>query len=301
MQPRKRLGVSAIIVSAFGFCIYPILGKYVFAGGASLPTVLFVRFGSAAIVFWAMYLWKNGRPRLRVKAWLILLAMGGLGYAGMAGLYLWSVRFIPASLASLVFYSFPLLVTIISILTHQEVLSLKKILGLVSSCLGLLFVLGINFEVANLMGLLIAFSAASVHSVNIIAGNRILKTLSPLLSTAIITSGAALTYGLIELSSGFTWELSLATWMGIAGISLFSTIIAMLAFYKGMQLVGASTASILSMLEPVMTSVLAYLFLAERLTYVQGVGGSLVILGGIIVARIPVSEKVVPEYIIKQF
>ncbi|KUO69845.1 MAG: permease [Desulfosporosinus sp. BRH_c37] len=294
MHPRKRLGIVAIIVSSLGFCVYPILGKYVFAGGASLPTVLFVRFSSAAIVFWALFFWKNGRPRIRVNTWLILLAMGGLGYAGMAGLYLWSVRFIPASLASLVFYSFPLLVTIISILTSQEIMSGMKLLGLASSSLGLMLVLGLNFGVANLMGLLIAFSAAAVHSVNVIAGNRMLKSLSPLLSTASITSGAALTYGLIALPSGFTWELSLTTWMGIAGISLFSTIIAMLAFYKGMQLVGASTASILSMLEPVMTGVLAYLFLGERLTFLQGIGGGLVILGGVIVARIPVSEKVLP-------
>jgi len=294
LHPRKRLGIVAIIVSSLGFCVYPILGKYVFAGGASLPTVLFVRFSSAAIVFWALFFWKNGRPRIRVNTWLILLAMGGLGYAGMAGLYLWSVRFIPASLASLVFYSFPLLVTIISILTSQEIMSGMKLLGLASSSLGLMLVLGLNFGVANLMGLLIAFSAAAVHSVNVIAGNRMLKSLSPLLSTASITSGAALTYGLIALPSGFTWELSLTTWMGIAGISLFSTIIAMLAFYKGMQLVGASTASILSMLEPVMTGVLAYLFLGERLTFLQGIGGGLVILGGVIVARIPVSEKVLP-------
>jgi len=298
LQPRKRLGILAIILSASGFCVYPILGKHVFAGGASLPTVLFVRFSSAAIIFWALYLWKNGRPRLRVKTWLILLTMGGVGYAGMAGLYLWSVRFIPASLASLVFYSFPLLVTIISILTHQEIISFMKILGLVSSSLGLMFVLGLNFEVANLMGLLIAFSAASVHSVNILAGNRILKTLSPLLSTASITTGAALTYGLIVLSSGFTRELSQTTWMGIAGISFFSTIIAMLSFYKGMQLVGASTASILSMLEPVMTGVLAYLFLGERLTLLQGIGGGLVILGGVIVARIPVYEKVLAQKVL---
>lgn len=290
MHSKKRLGIVAIIVSAMGFCVYPILGKFVFAGGASLPTVLFVRFSSAALVFWALFFWKNGRPRIRLKTWLILLAMGGMGYAGMAGLYLWSVRFIPASLASLVFYSFPLLVTLISILTHQEIISGIKLLGLASSSLGLMLVLGLNYGVASLMGLWIAFCAAAVHSLNVIVGNRMLKSMTPLLSTAGITSGAALTYGLIALPSGFTWQLSLTTWLGIAGISIFSTIIAMLAFYKGMQLVGASTASILSMLEPVMTGVLAYFFLGERLTLLQGLGGGLVILGGVIVARIPGSE-----------
>ena len=291
MQHRKRAGVLAILISTLGFCVYPILGKVVFAGGAALATVLFIRFGAAATVFWGVILWKSGRPRLHSKTWFALLAMGGIGYAGMAGLYLGSVRFIPASIASLIFYSFPLLVTVISIVTRQEIASGLKILGLTSSSLGLMLVIGLNFGGVNLTGALIAFSAAVVHSLNVVIGNRMLKVSDPLLSTAVITTGAAITMGIIGLASGFTWQLSAPTWLAIAGITLFSSIVAMSSFYKGLQLVGASTASILSMLEPVMTGTLAYIFLGERLNLTQLMGGALVILGSGIVAWMPVHEK----------
>lgn len=60
-----RNGVLAILVSTLGFSFYPIFGKYVFAGGASLATVLFVRFLLAAVVFWLIVLWQEGVPRLR--------------------------------------------------------------------------------------------------------------------------------------------------------------------------------------------------------------------------------------------
>ncbi len=291
LQPGKRLGVLAIIVSTLGFCVYPILGKFVFAGGANVVTVLFVRFGVASLVFWTLILLKDGRPKIKAQVWMFVLFAGGAGYGGMAGLYLYSVRFIPASLASLIFYSFPFMVTVISILTHQERLSRFKVLGLSSSSCGLVLVLGFNLAGINLAGALITFSAAAVHSFNVLAGNRIVKAMPPLVSTAIISSGAALACGSVGLVSGFTWDLSVVAWLGIGGITLFSSVIAMLCFYQGMRIVGASAASILSMLEPVMTGILAFLFLGERLSLLQGIGGALVIIGGAIVAWMPVTEQ----------
>ncbi|WP_236005991.1 EamA family transporter [Paradesulfitobacterium ferrireducens] len=298
MQQGKRAGVMAIIISTLGFCVYPIFGKVVFAGGASVFTVLFIRFTLAAVVFWSLTWWKSGRPRLGLKIWLVLLGMGGMGYASMAALLLGSVHYIPASIASLIFYTFPLMVTVIAIATRQEIASGLKLLGLGSSSLGLILVIGLNFGGVNLMGALIAFSSAVVHALNVMIGNRVLRVSDPLLSTAGMTTGAAVSMGIASLATGLTWQLSATTWLGIAGITFFSTIIAMFSFYKGLQLVGASTASILSMLEPVMTGILAYLFLGERLTLTQLVGGALVLLGSMIVAwvpvPVPVSEKPIP-------
>ena len=124
---RKNLisfGVLLILISTFGFSLYPILGKYVFAGGAALSTVLFVRFIIAALIFWIIAIWREGFPRLPLKIWLILWGLGGICYSLMAGLYLSSVRYIPASLAALLLYAYPIIVTVIAVLTKQERLSI---------------------------------------------------------------------------------------------------------------------------------------------------------------------------------
>ncbi|WP_407309278.1 hypothetical protein [Desulfosporosinus sp. SB140] len=72
------MGVILIFVSTLGFSVYPILGKFVFAGGAALSTVLFVRFVLAALIFWTIVFLREGFPRLPRKTWVTLWGMGGL-------------------------------------------------------------------------------------------------------------------------------------------------------------------------------------------------------------------------------
>ena len=276
-------GVLLIVISTMGFSIYPILGKYIFAGGAGLSTVLFVRFTMAALFFWIITIWREGFPKLPLKMWLILWGMGGIGYSLMAGLYLTSVRYIPASLAALLLYAYPIIVTVIAVLTNQEKFSKYKLYGLLVSTFGLVLVLGLAMNDINSLGVALALGSAFVYATYIVIANKVLQTTTPLVTITLISTSAALTYGIIGMTmSGATWNLAWNTWLGIGGIAFFSTIIAMLTFFQGMKIVGATTASIISTLEPVITVIFAVILLDEHLTYLQAVGGIFVVMGGIL-------------------
>lgn len=288
-------GVLLILISTLGFSVYPILGKYVFSGGAGLATVLFVRFAVTALIFWIITIWREGFPRLPLKIWLILWGMGGIGYSLMAGLYLSSVRYIPASLAALLLYAYPIIVTVIAVLTKQEKFSKFKFFGLLLSTFGLVLVLGVAINGINTLGVALALGSAFVYSTYIIIGNQVLKTTTPLVTITLISSSAALTYGIIGLTmSGQTWNLAWSTWLGIGGITFFSSIIAMLTFFYGMKLIGATTASIISTLEPVMTVIFAVILLNEHITLLQVAGGLFVVMGGVLAVLSP-TQKVTQE------
>ncbi|KGK86522.1 permease [Desulfosporosinus sp. HMP52] len=289
------LAVLLILISTFGFSLYPILGKVVFGGGAGLSTVLFVRFSIASLIFWAITIWREGFPRMPLKTWLILWGMGGVGYSMMAGLYISSVLYIPASLAALLLYAYPVIVTIIAVLTKQEEFSLLKLTGLIIATFGLVLVLGIALEGINYLGVILALSAAFVYSFYIIVGNKLLKTTTPLVSTSVISTSAAFTYGLIGLPiGGTTWNLSWGTWLGIGGIVLFSTILAMLTFFEGIKRLGPTSASIISTTEPVMTVILAVVIFNENITLLQALGGGFVIMGGILAVLSPAGKRISP-------
>lgn len=282
------LGVSCILISTLGFGLYSILGKYAFAGGAGLPTILFVRFTLAALFFWIVTIAVEGFPRLSIRTWLTLWGMGGLGYSLMAGLYLTSVRFIPASLAALLLYAYPIIVTVISVSMKLENKSKLKLLGLMLSSIGLLLVLGIALKGINLMGVFLALGAAFIYAIYIIVGQHVLQKTTALVSTSVISTAAALTYGIIGLPlSAATWNLSCNTWLIIGGIALFSTIIAMWTFFEGMKHIGATSASIISTLEPVMTVILAIVLFHEQFQLIQAVGGLLIVSGSILAVWTP--------------
>lgn len=288
------VGALLILISTLGFSVYPILGKFVFAGGAGLTTVLFVRFTIAALFFWTITIWREGFPRLTLKLWLVLWGMGGICYSLMAGLYLTSVRYIPASLAALLLYAYPVIVTVMAVLMKQEKFSGFKLVGLLLSTTGLVLVLGVALKGINSFGVSLALGSAFVYAIYILIGNQVLKSTSPLVSTTLISTSAALTYGVIGITiGGTTLNLSLYTWLGIGSIALFSTIIAMLAFFNGMKRIGATSASIISTMEPVMTICLAVVLLHEGITLLQALGGFFVVMGGVLAVLSP--AKVLEE------
>lgn len=297
-RTNNHLGLSVllILISTLGFSFYPILGQYVFSGGASLATVLFMRFAITALFFWTIIIWRDGFPRLSKKTWFTLWGMGGIAYSMMAGLYISSVRFIPTSLAALLLYAYPTLVAVLAVLTHQEKFSVYKLFGLILSTFGLFMVLGVALQGINLLGVSLALGAAMVYAIYILIGNKVLKSTTPLISTAIISTSGAFTYGVIGLPlGGMTWNLSWGTWMGIGGIALFSTIIAMLTFFEGIKRLGATSASIISTSEPLMTVVLAVILLHEHLTFLQAVGGIFVVMGGVLAVLSPKPKNIHQE------
>jgi drug/metabolite transporter (DMT)-like permease len=82
----------------------------------------------------------------------------------------------------------------------------------------------------------------------------------------------------------------------LAGIAVISTVGAIGLFFAGLERVGATAASILSTLEPVVTVALAFAVFGESLGPVQLLGGALV-LAAVLVVRAPgrvATERAVP-------
>ena len=83
--------------------------------------------------------------------------------------------------------------------------------------------------------------------------------------------------------SGVTVSFDSSGWLWIGCIVVVSTVLAVLAFFAGLKRTGASTASILSTFEPVVSTALAALVLGEVLTPIQLLGAVLVLSAAVIV------------------
>ncbi len=281
----KKAGGVLIAVSAAGFGTIPVFDKYAYSSGANFITVLFLRFLISSIILWSIILFRRYTFKLKKNEILSLFVLGGLGYFVMSATLFASLNYIPASMSTLILYIYPVIVCILdSWFKKSEVFSLKKIVSLALVLLGIRLILGSSIEESNHYGVLLAFIAAFSYAVYISVGDRVSKGIDSFVSSAYIMASSAVSFAVFGVLTGnFNFGFKPYGWWGILGLVLFSTIIAIITFFAGMKLVGSTNASIISTLEPVVSVILAAVFLNERLSIIQYFGGVLILAGALLV------------------
>ncbi len=276
------------IASAAAFGTMAIFGKLLYDEGATVGTLLSLRFVLAAVLFWGLIAARGSAGALRAlgrRDLLIALALGACGYAAQSGAYFLALERIDASLLALLLYTFPAIVTGAAIVLGRERADRRRIGALALTSSGLVLVVaGAGAGALDPLGVALALGAALVYSAYILCGEGIAGRLRPDVLSALVCTGAALTLTtgsalLGELRPG---DLTLAGWGWMACIAVVSTVLAVSLFFAGLARVGSSSASILSTVEPLVTVLLAFLVFSESLTLVQILGGALV-LGGVLV------------------
>jgi len=274
----ELMGTIYIVISAICFGLLAIVAKYAYAEGVSVNTLMLLRFTLGAVILWGYVVYKKLSIKLPVKDLVFLIIMGFVGYTAQSKLFFTSLETISASLAALLLYSYPALVTLIAFFLKIEKLSMQKIFALFFSGIGLLLVLGISANSFDLKGASFAFSAALVYSIYILAGNRINKRVIPLVMTTVIISSASFSYIFINIfENSFTLSLTIKGWAIISLLAAISTM-AIVTFFLGLERLGPSKASIISTFEPIITILAATILFAEQLTFVQVIGGTLILL-----------------------
>lgn len=283
-------GYLLVIISAMGFGLIPIFALYAYNSQVSLTTLLFLRFAIATLFFFGYILLKKQKLALNKYQLLSLFILGGVLYTLQSTFYFSSVKFIPASLAALLLYLYPVFVTILSSYINKEKISKKLIVSITISLIGMVMVLGSPKGEINLAGVLLAIGSGIIYSIYIIFGNRVALNVHPVISSAFISLFASLSFligGLFTNSLSLNFEAM--GWLPIIGTALFSGVIAIFTFFVGMTIIGPTKASILSMIEPVVTILFSTLLLNEKMSFLQFIGGIIVLTGAVLV--ILVREK----------
>jgi drug/metabolite transporter (DMT)-like permease len=274
-----------------------IFGKLAYDDGATVGTLLAVRFVVGAALFWALVVAggalreARGLPRRDVG---IGLALGAAGYAAQAGLYFVALQRIDASILALLLYTFPAMVTVAAVALGRERVNRRRLIALGLTSVGLVLVLtGTTGGGFDALGAVLALGAAVVYTTYILASQGAAGRISPYLLSALVCTGAAIT---LTVGSSLLGELHPADvtaegWLWLGCIGVVSTVIAIGFFFAGLRRVGPTSASILATVEPVVTVLLAFVVFGETLAGLQILGAALV-LTSVIVLQARVRERV---------
>jgi drug/metabolite transporter (DMT)-like permease len=294
--PRSAVGLLLVLYSALGFGLLPIFALLAYRGGIDVITLLAVRFVLSALVLLAWLLpARAGRGLAPLAGALPGLVGLGVCYTLQSGFYFSAVRYISASLASILLYSYPAFVCLLAFLVEKERPSARTLGALAVSLAGVLLVLGSSLGTAHPAGVLLALGAAGVYSAYITLANRVLRRVEPLAALAVITLVTSLLYVGVGLASG-RLELAFApsAWLPIGLMITVSTLLAIPAFFRGLEILGSSRASIVSMTEPLFTIGVSVLLFRDRLGWQQILGGVLVLGGTALVTTSRSTARVGP-------
>ncbi|MCW2738794.1 MAG: EamA family transporter [Nocardioides sp.] len=209
-----------------------------------------------------------------------LAAMGGIGYVGQSYCYFSALQHADASTVALLLYLYPALVAALAAVFLHERLAPSTVAALVLSLAGTSLVVGAG--TGEPKGIALAVGAAFIYSVYITVGSRVIQGAHPLVVALTVCTAAATvcaTAVLAGAARGREIQLpeSAPGWVATAMIAVVCTVIAIVTFFSGMQLLGPTRTAVLSTLEPVVTAVLAVTLLSQVLSPTQIAGGVLVI------------------------
>ncbi len=277
------IGVFLILISGSSFGTLAIFARLAYEDGVTPVTLLFLRFVIASPCMLSI-MWLRGNPLPRGRVLLGLALMGGIGYVGQALSYFTALTLIPAGLVALLLYLYPAIVTVLAVIALRERISKWKIIALLIALGGTVLTIGPTGG-GQPLGVVFGLGAAFIYSIYILVGSRITRQVTVIQSsTVVIVSAAIVSSGLVAIK-GPAFPETASGWASVIAIAIISTILAIVTFFAGLERVGPTNASTLSTVEPAVTVVLAAMVLGEAISFFRIIGGMMIVLAVVILAR----------------
>ena len=281
----KFQGIIFSVIAAISFAFSLVLARVCYDYGTNPESILVVRFAVLLVLLLGWNLARGQSLRLPYQ-----LAGGGLligiSYFIGIGSYLSAVSYIPVSLAVLIFYTFPIVVTLLTATLAKRWPHPLQFLALIVAFIGLVISLGVEMEGLQTIGLIFATVASIGIAINMVASSYLLRHV-PTTVFGFYMSVGTLLISLIVMTNHEGLVLPEST----TGIWIFmgmlvSFIIGYFSVYNAIRIIGAEPASTTLNLEPIATILIAAVLLGELLTRQKILGGVIVLLG-ILMAQWP--------------
>jgi drug/metabolite transporter (DMT)-like permease len=275
-------GSFLVSISAISFGFLPIFAKFVYIYGMNVYDMLFYRFLIASLI---IFLYLHFRkefyiPKLNVLISLVLL--GSIGYFSQSLLYLSSINYIPVSVAVLLLYSYPSIVSLIAFLLKIDKITFKIIIALILGFIGIYLIANPSYNL-NIFGVSFAIGAAIVYSMYIVTSSRVIKNIYAELASFFIMVSSMMSFFFVSLIINGKIQFNYPAFLFCFAMAAISASLAISTFFMGLRIIGPTKASIISLLEPLTSTILAFYIFYESFEILQFVGSFFIILSALLV------------------
>lgn len=251
---------------------------------ASPMTLTLVRWLIAVIVLLPLVWWKEKRLVPAKAALVPLFLMGITGVALFNIFQFLALERTTSTNAGLISTMNTMSIALFSFAFLKEKINGLQLLAMVLSLIGVFLVLSKgdwqllwHFQLNT--GDLWMVAAVCVWGLYSVCSKWAMQTTSPLMAT--LYAGLFGVLILVPFTiTDFTFsEIDSSFILSLLYTGVISTVVCMVFWNIGVQQLGATTSGIFLNFNPIFTALLAFLFIGEQLSWLQGIGGIIVILG----------------------
>ncbi|MHC0035743.1 DMT family transporter [Pseudoneobacillus sp. C159] len=204
--------------------------------------------------------------------------------------YFTAINQMNLSLAVILLYTAPAIVVLLSRFIFKERLTINKILAVIGTLLGCVFITGIgtnSVEELSLIGFLIGLGSGVGYALYSIFGKIAIEKYQPFT----ITFYTFLFSCLFLIPITHLWDkidllIRIDTIFWALGLGLLPTVVAYFFYTKGLEKIESSKAAIISTVEPIVATILSVMLYKEGMSHTQMVG-TLMIFAAVIIVNIP--------------
>ncbi len=279
-----KKGVLAVVVASFLYGIMPIFTKRALMEGMTSGAVVFYRLFFSAIVSFIVLKVLGIDMKASARQITEMAVMGVIGFGATMALLTMAYSLIPTGLATMLHFTYPLFVTVVMTMAFKEKMTVLKAVACLCAMGGL--VLMADFSSLSVAGILLAISSGITYASYVIANKKLeFASLHGLVIVFYVSCFACVFFGIkAVITKEMMFPPSPLAFGLVLAIAIFCTVVTLFLLTYGIKTLGASTASVLNMLEPVISLVAGMIIYKEAIATKGIIGCVLVILAGIAVA-----------------
>jgi drug/metabolite transporter (DMT)-like permease len=300
LDERPLLGYLLVAIAATLFAVNGSVSKVVLGSGLSSLQLAQIRSTGAAVGF-LLFLVLFARNRFRVdrRELAFLVAFGIAGLALVQWLYFAALEHLPIGVALLIQFTAPLFVALFARYVYREHIRRRIWVALALCTAGLAVVVelwsGVSFSA---IGMTAAFTAAFALTAYMLMAERERRHRDPASLSFYGFAFAALFWAIVQPLWRFPWNVfdnrvslqgrladhTAPVWMLVAFVIVIGTILTFSLLTGALRYIPATKASIAATLEPVVATIVAWIWLGQSFGVAQLIGGGIV-LAGIVLAQ----------------
>lgn len=292
-------GILFAILASVAFGLMPIFAKFAYINGSNPNTVLFFRFAIASLVLLVYLLFNKVSIKVTKKQFLLLFVTGLIGYTITTQTLFMSYNYLGAGLATTLHFIYPAFVCILEYAFLKQKMSRSKLFSLIFAGFGVYALIAFENNTLSALGIFLALFSGISYGVNVIMlAMKQIADIDNRVITMYITFGAAVGMCIYSLINGsLITKITINLGISYILIAVISTILSMILLLKGIEMIGASSTSILGTFEPVVSIIMGIILFGEELTFALVIGTVLILISTIILARDKSGDETIEEII----